>query len=71
MKKPDDYMPTWYPQTAGLHRIPFTKQNGFLVPTSLRNEPTDWFYFVADDILLENIGLFFIVINQKKCVMLE
>lgn len=49
------YDPTWSLRTAGLQRIPFTKQNQLLVPAPGTNEPIDWFFLLCDDNLLEKI----------------
>ncbi|KAG8265500.1 hypothetical protein J6590_007943 [Homalodisca vitripennis] len=49
----DVHIPHWSLTTAGLRRIPFTKDNSYLIPVPGRNRPFDWFTVLLDDIFLE------------------
>lgn len=47
--------PVWAAHTSGLRQIPFTGNNGLLVPIPGENKPIDWFSLLLDDVFLESI----------------
>lgn len=48
-------LPTWAPHTAGLRQIPFTGNEGFLVPIPDENEPAKFFTLLMDNVFLDFI----------------
>lgn len=49
------YDPCWMPNTMGLRRIIFSKENKLLVPVPGDGSPYDWFMLLMDEVLLDNI----------------
>lgn len=49
------YNPVWCPRTQGMRNFPFTKENKLKVPVPGENKPSDWFFLLLDNSILEKI----------------
>lgn len=54
----DTIPPVWSINTMGMRQIEFVKEEGFLVPLPEQGRPIDFFNFLLDDVMVENIVRF-------------